>query len=183
MDGTTPLAGQEIVLEGRRYPYQGSYRVIARTTTDAQGKFTIRPELDRNHRLRVVAPALALRSSTLRAYTLPAFELSFRAIRPGVVRLYQRYTVPTQRAPDGADALLSRPAPRRARDAPHRRRDRAHEGRPLHGGHHVPRARGLERRLPLRELLPRLAALRDGRSQAELPAPAARVLTHSVVRS
>ena len=30
----------------------------------------------------------------LRAYTLPAFELSFRALRPGVVRLYQRYTVP-----------------------------------------------------------------------------------------
>ena len=94
LDGTTPLAGQEIVLEGRRYPYQGSNRVIERTTTDAEGKFAIRPELDRNHRLRVVAPALNLRSGTLRAYTLPAFELSFRAIRPGVVRLYQRYTVP-----------------------------------------------------------------------------------------
>jgi hypothetical protein len=94
MDGTTPLAGQEIVLEGRRYPYEGSNRVIARTTTDAQGKFQIRPELDRNHRLRVLAPALSVASSTLRAYTLPAFELSFRAIRPGVVRLYQRYTVP-----------------------------------------------------------------------------------------
>jgi hypothetical protein len=93
-DGTTPLAGQEIVLEGRRYPYQGSYRVIERTTTDAEGTFAIRPELDRNHRLRVVAPGLSLRSDTLRAYTLPAFELSFRAIRPGVVRLYQRYRVP-----------------------------------------------------------------------------------------
>jgi hypothetical protein len=94
LDGTTPLAGQEIVLEGRRYPYEGSYRVIERTTTDAEGTFAIRPELDRNHRLRVVAPALNLRSDTLRAYTLPAFELSFRAIRPGVVRLYQRYRVP-----------------------------------------------------------------------------------------
>ena len=30
----------------------------------------------------------------LKAYVLPAFELSFRALRPGVVRLYQRYTVP-----------------------------------------------------------------------------------------
>ena len=28
------------------------------------------------------------------AYTLPSFELSFRGIKPGVVRLYQRYTVP-----------------------------------------------------------------------------------------
>ena len=32
-DGTTPLAGQEVVLEGRRYPYEGSYRVIERATT------------------------------------------------------------------------------------------------------------------------------------------------------
>ena len=37
------LAGQEIVLEGRRYPYEGSYRVIARTTTDAEGKFELEP--------------------------------------------------------------------------------------------------------------------------------------------
>ena len=37
VDGTTPLAGQEVVLEGRRYPYEGSYRVIERATTDADG--------------------------------------------------------------------------------------------------------------------------------------------------
>jgi hypothetical protein len=94
IDGTTPLGAQEVVLEGRRYPYEGSYRVIARTTTDAQGKFTFKPELDRNHRLRVTAPAQTITSKLLQAYVLPAFELSFRALRPGVVRLYQRYTVP-----------------------------------------------------------------------------------------
>ncbi|HWK29125.1 MAG TPA: hypothetical protein VNS09_21365 [Solirubrobacter sp.] len=94
-DGETPLADQEVVLEGRRYPYQGSYRVIERATTDAEGKYTIKTELDRNHRLRVVAPAAQARSEVLRAYVLPAFELSFRALEPGVVRLYQRYTVPT----------------------------------------------------------------------------------------
>jgi hypothetical protein len=93
-DGTTPLAGQEVVLEGRRYPYEGSYRVIDRQTTDAEGKATFKPELDRNHRLRVLVPGLTLESEVLNAYTLPAFELSFRALRPGVVRLYQRYTVP-----------------------------------------------------------------------------------------
>ena len=82
------------MLEGRRYPYEGSYRVIERTTTDADGAFSFKAELDRNHRLRITAPALQLRSSVLNAYTLPAFELSFRALRPGVVRLYQRYTVP-----------------------------------------------------------------------------------------
>ena len=94
LDGTTPLASQDIVLEGRRYPYDGSYRVIERSTTDADGKFTFKAELDRNHRLRVTAPAQAVTSEPIQAYTLPAFELSFRAIRPGVVRLTQRYTVP-----------------------------------------------------------------------------------------
>ena len=95
LDRTVALGAQEVVLEGRRYPYEGSYRVIARTTTDAAGRFQFKPELDRNHRLRVTAPAQAATSKVLQAYTLPAFELSFRALRPGVVRLYQRYTVPT----------------------------------------------------------------------------------------
>jgi hypothetical protein len=94
VDGAVPLGAQELVLEGKRYPFEGSYRVIGRTTTDPEGKFTFKPELDRNHRLRISAPAQELQSNVLKAYVLPAFELSFRAIRPGVVRLYQRYTVP-----------------------------------------------------------------------------------------
>jgi len=94
MDGATSLVNQEVILEGRRYPYEGSYRVIERGTTDADGRFRFDAELDRNHRLRVVAPAQKLTSMRLQAYTLPGFELSFRALSPGVVRLYQRYTVP-----------------------------------------------------------------------------------------
>jgi hypothetical protein len=93
-DGGAPLAGQEIVLEGQRYPFQGSFRELARSTTDAKGEFAFKPVLDRNHRLRVAAPAQLAVSQALRAYTLPSFELSFRALEPGVVRLYQRYTVP-----------------------------------------------------------------------------------------
>jgi hypothetical protein len=94
MDGTTPLPGEEIVLEGQRYPFHGSFREIARTTTDEKGEFAFRPSLDRNHRLRVTAPAQRTTSQALRAYTLPSFELSFRALEPGVARIYQRYTVP-----------------------------------------------------------------------------------------
>jgi hypothetical protein len=94
LDGTKPVVGQVVVLEGRRYPFEGSDRVITRATTDAKGEFTLRAELDRNHRLRVIAPAVGQTSPILRAYVLPEFELSFRALRPGVVRLYQRYTVP-----------------------------------------------------------------------------------------
>ena len=93
-DGTTELAGQEVVLEGRRYPYEGSYRVIERATTGPDGSFKFKVELDRNHRLRVSAPAQLVSSKYAQAYTLPGFELSFRAVSPGVVRLYQRYTVP-----------------------------------------------------------------------------------------
>ena len=93
-DGATPLAGQEVILEGRRYPYEGSYRVIERTKTDADGGYAFKTRLDRNHRLRVVAPAQNATTKYVTAYTLPAVELSFRAVSPGVVRLYQRYTVP-----------------------------------------------------------------------------------------
>jgi hypothetical protein len=93
-DGATPLAGQEIVLEGERYPFKGSFRELARATTDAKGEFAFKPALDRNHRLRVVAPAQGSVSQVVRAYVLPSFELSFRALKPGVARLYQRYTVP-----------------------------------------------------------------------------------------
>jgi hypothetical protein len=94
MDGATPLAGQEIVLEGRRYPFKGSFRELARTTTGAKGEFVFKPALDRNHKLRVAAPAQGAVSQPVRAYTLPSFELSFRPVKPGVARIYQRYTVP-----------------------------------------------------------------------------------------
>lgn len=93
-DGLTPLAGQQVILEGRRYPYDGSYRVMAKALTDAKGNFTFKPKLDRDHVLRVVAPAQRLTSERQHAYTLPSFSLSYRAIEPGVARLTQRYTVP-----------------------------------------------------------------------------------------
>src|SRR4051794_11962420 len=38
-EGAQPLADQEVVLEGRRYPFDGSYRLIERTRTDAKGVF------------------------------------------------------------------------------------------------------------------------------------------------
>jgi hypothetical protein len=94
LDGTTPLANQAIVLEGRRYPYDGSYRVIDRTTTDAEGAFSFSAKLDRNHRLRVSAPAQAQTSNLIQAYTAPEHTLSSRAISPGVAKITQRYTVP-----------------------------------------------------------------------------------------
>jgi hypothetical protein len=93
-DGLTPLAAQQVILEGRRYPYDGSYRVIAKSMTDAKGDFTFKPKLDRDTVLRVVAPVQRATSAKVHAYTLPSFTLSYRAVAAGVARLTQRYTVP-----------------------------------------------------------------------------------------
>lgn len=101
--GGAPVAGAPIVLEGRPYPYRGAYVVLARTRTDARGAFTVSARLDRNHDLRVAAPAQAVRSDSWRAFLYPALSLSFRAEAPGVVRLLQRYRVPR-----GLPALTAR---------------------------------------------------------------------------
>ena len=50
--------------------------LIERATTAADGTFTFRTELDRNHRLRVSAPAQSLETKYAQAYVLPGFELS-----------------------------------------------------------------------------------------------------------
>lgn len=93
-DGTTPLANQTVVLEGIRAPRVHGFVALARTVTDAGGAFRFTLKLDRNHRLRATVPALGVVSPTVRAFTFPAVKLSFRAVRPGVVRLNQLYTVP-----------------------------------------------------------------------------------------
>lgn len=134
-DGDAPLSGQQIVLEGRRYPYEGSYRVIERVTTDARGRFAFKPKLDRNHRLRVSAPAQGMTSAVLNAFTLPSIELSFRALRPGVVRLYQRYTVPS--AVKLTSPTLFYVGPRRAKRASIRRSGKLVRVRPGHFTSHA----------------------------------------------
>jgi hypothetical protein len=93
-DGTTPIPNQVVVLAGIRAPQVHGFRELARTVTDAQGRFRFRPKLDRNYRLRATVPALGAVSPAVRAFTLPAFKLTFRALRPGVVRLIQSYSVP-----------------------------------------------------------------------------------------
>jgi hypothetical protein len=92
-DGAAPLPGQTVVLEGQR-KFLGPFKPLATAVTDAQGAYRFKVKLDRNYRLRAVAPALSVASPAVRAYTFPAFTLTFQALKPGVVRLIQRYTVP-----------------------------------------------------------------------------------------
>ena len=119
VDGTVALGAQEVVLEGRRYPYEGSYRVIARTTTDADGQVRVqararpqppaarrraRPE---RHIRRSCRPTRCRRSSS------PSGRCARR--RPALPALHGAQDASAERA----DALLSRPARGQARvDAP-----------------------------------------------------------------
>jgi hypothetical protein len=87
-----PFAGQPVVLEGRRYPFEGEFQALATGVTAADGTYAFEQELDRNWDLRVrVADAVSPRD---RAYVFPAFTLSFRARSSRVIRLTQRYRVP-----------------------------------------------------------------------------------------
>jgi hypothetical protein len=91
LDGA-PFAGQPVVLEGRRYPFDDEFAPIEQGVTGADGTYAFKRELDRNWDLRVrVADALSPRD---RAYVFPAFTLTYRARSSTVLRLTQRYRVP-----------------------------------------------------------------------------------------
>jgi hypothetical protein len=91
LDGA-PFASRRVRLEGRRYPFEGGFRVLDETVTAADGGYRFERELDRNWVLRVrVGDAVSKR---VRAYVFPASTLSFRARNSRVVRLTQRYRVP-----------------------------------------------------------------------------------------
>ena len=108
--GRPSSAGQEVVLEGRRYPYEGSYRVIERTTTDAEGAFSVRararsqppPARHRSRAGTALRRAQRLHAAGLRAL-VPGAAPGCRAALPALHGAEDR-------APAVADALLPRPA-------------------------------------------------------------------------
>jgi hypothetical protein len=105
-DAGAPLVGREIRLEVRRHPFAGVWRRRATTTTDAAGAYALRPELDRNHEVRVRLVGTLPEPDTLSAvrnvFVLPAFKLSFAQRANGKIRVRQDYTVPE-------DVLLTAP--------------------------------------------------------------------------
>jgi hypothetical protein len=87
-DDGAPYAGRPVRLEGRRYPYEGGFKVIDEGVTAADGTYRFERELDRNWVLRVrTGGAVSARG---RAYVFPAFTLTFRARNSRVIRLTQR---------------------------------------------------------------------------------------------
>ena len=93
-DGRTPLGGQQVVLQGRPFPFDDPFMQLATATTAADGTFSFKTQLSSNTKLRVFAPALMARSHQVTAHLFPATHLSFRQVRAGVVRITQDYQVP-----------------------------------------------------------------------------------------
>jgi hypothetical protein len=91
-DGTA-AAGVPVQLEGRPYPYEGDFAPVQSTTTAADGTFTFIRKLGQNWQFRAVAAGVT--SSRVRVYVKPFSRLTFRARSSRVIKLTQRYRVPS----------------------------------------------------------------------------------------
>jgi hypothetical protein len=109
-DGRTPLAGQQVVLQGRPFPFDDPFMQLATATTAADGTFSFKTELTGNTKLRAFAPALGTRSGQITAHLFPATHLSFRQVRPGVVRITQDYRIPRDTRLTGKTLFYVAPA-------------------------------------------------------------------------
>ena len=87
-----PVAGQEVRLEGRRYPFEGDLRMLDTAVTEADGTYRFEREFERNWEVRVRADEVAAKRR--RAYVFPHFKLKFKARNARVVDIIARYRVP-----------------------------------------------------------------------------------------
>jgi len=90
--GGAPVAGEEIVLEARRFPYRAGYTRLRTVRTDAAGRFVLRRRFDRNHRVR--ARAAGAPSAAVSAFVFPRSLLTYRVLRENVLALTQAYVTP-----------------------------------------------------------------------------------------
>jgi hypothetical protein len=91
-----PLAGREIVIQYRDYPFTSTFRPIAVTRTGADGRFRADDLLlYRNADVRAVADDRTA-SGIARAWTYPAFTLTYRAAGLNRIRLTQAYRTPSR---------------------------------------------------------------------------------------
>jgi len=87
-----PAAGQEVILEGRRYPFEGDLRVLETTVTEADGTYRFEREFERNWEVRARVDQVAAKRE--RAYVFPRFELTFEPRNSRVIDIIARYRVP-----------------------------------------------------------------------------------------
>jgi hypothetical protein len=89
-----PLPDRQITLQARPWPYKARFRPVGTARTGADGRFDV-PELrfERNADVRAVAFDGTM-SGIARAWTYPAFTLTFKALSETRIRLVQDYRVP-----------------------------------------------------------------------------------------
>jgi hypothetical protein len=89
-----PLPGRRIALQERDYPFTGNFHTIGHATTGADGAFSFSEiQLSRNADLRVMAFD-GTTSGIARAFTYPAFELTYRPAGDDKIRVTQTYRTP-----------------------------------------------------------------------------------------
>ncbi len=115
-----PVAGEEVVLEARRFPYRADYAPLRTVRTDAGGRFALRRRFDRNHRVR--ARAVGAPSAAVSAFVFPRSVLTYRVLRENVLGLTQAYVTPRDVALRATTRFYV--GPRGARTAPLRARSR-----------------------------------------------------------
>lgn len=93
-EGTSPLAGQAIQLQGRAYPYDGAFRTLATATTGADGSYTVKKTFDRNMQLQAVAPGAGATSRVVRAYVFPRPHSTFKALSGSRLKITQFLRTP-----------------------------------------------------------------------------------------
>jgi hypothetical protein len=94
VEGSTPLAGRPVELQGRAYPYAGEFERIATATTDANGAFAFKKKFDRNMQLQAVAPDAGATSAVVRAYVFPRPRSTFKALDRNRLRITQFLRTP-----------------------------------------------------------------------------------------
>jgi hypothetical protein len=89
-----PLAGRQVVLEIRKYPYRGGFTAAETATSGDDGRFAFERAFDRNHQVRVLAPEFGDRSVIEPVYVFPRTRLRFALVRRNAIRLIQNYWTP-----------------------------------------------------------------------------------------
>ena len=115
-EGTVPLAGQTVELQGRPYPYKGAFKTLAKATTRADGSFRFERRFDRNMDVRALAPVQEEATDDVRAYVYPRPRSTFKALTGRRLRITQYLrTAPNVRLTARTTFYLG---PRKAKSAP-----------------------------------------------------------------
>jgi hypothetical protein len=94
VEGTAPLAGRTIQLQGRAYPYAGPFQTLATATTDVNGAYAFTRKFNRNMQLQAVAPDAGASSPIVRAYVFPRPRSTFKALSHNRLKIIQFLRTP-----------------------------------------------------------------------------------------